>query len=289
MPKIEKSVKTLTQLGLTINQAKVYFALVKLGITNAKEISKTSNIVLQDIYRVMPSLEKLGLVERLVSSPSLFKANSPKQDVLALFKLREKDNCILHKEVLRLIEELDHKTENTANEQGESQFSIFSGKKIVLMKAITAINKASDSICVLTLWKSTARNTQDFFSVCRRALRRRVKVRFIVYVSEKEAGIFSKMKWHLLEDSGLKIRLFSEEKPVLFSVLDKKQVFFSTKKDILGNAPILWSDNPNFATLVQDYFDLLWEKAIEKPHHRNDATKSDNCSPKKTPMEPQIA
>jgi HTH-type transcriptional regulator, sugar sensing transcriptional regulator len=265
MSKIERNIKALTQLGLTINQAKVYLALVKLGITNAKEISKTSRVVLQDIYRVMPLLEKIGMVERIVSSPSLFKANSPEQALSALFKLRVRDNCILNKEILRLTEELNHKTENAANEQGESQFSIFSGKELILMKATKAMNKTNDSICVLTMWKSTARNTQNFFGICRRALRRQVKVRFIFYVSKTETAIFLKMKWHLLEDSGLKIRLFCEEKPIIFSVLDKKQVFFSTKKDILGNAPILWSNNPNFAALAQDYFDSLWEKAIEKP------------------------
>ena len=117
MSKIEKKITTLTHLGLTVNQAKAYLALVKLGSASAKDISEISNIAQQDIYRVMPLLEKLGLVEKLVASPNLFKANSPEQALSVLLKYREKENSILHGEALRLIEELNQNTENTANKQ----------------------------------------------------------------------------------------------------------------------------------------------------------------------------
>jgi sugar-specific transcriptional regulator TrmB len=265
MPKIETRIKTLTHLGLTVNQAKAYLALVKLGSASAKEISEISNIAQQDIYRVMPLLEKLGLVEKLVASPNLFKANSPEQALTVLLKCREKDTSILHGEALRLIEELNQNKENMANKQDVSQFLIISGKKIILMRARKAITKAIDSICVLTSWRNGAKDTQHFLSSSKQALSRQVKIRFIFYMSKKEVTTFLKTMGHLMEDSRFKVRFIFSEKPVVFSVFDRKQVFFPTQKDSLGNAPVLWSNNPIFAAFAQNYFDMLWEMANEKP------------------------
>jgi sugar-specific transcriptional regulator TrmB len=261
----ERNIKTLNQLGLTVNQARAYLALVKLGSASAKEISKVSNIAQQDIYRVMPLLQKLGLVERLVASPNLFKPNSPEHGLSVLLRNREKENSILHEESTRLIEELSQRTASTDDRQDVAQFSIISGKKTILMKSRKAITEARESICVLTPWKQSAKNTRHFLALSKRALSRQVEIRFILYLPEEEADVFLKMMPHLREDSRLRARFIFKEKPVTFSVFDREQVFFATQKGSLGDAAILWSTNTNFATFSQNYFDMLWETAQESP------------------------
>ncbi|MEX2723761.1 MAG: helix-turn-helix domain-containing protein [Candidatus Freyarchaeota archaeon] len=57
-------IQTLTDLGLTFLQAKTYLNLAKLGKANVQTIAKASNVARQDIYRIMPSLQKLGLAEK---------------------------------------------------------------------------------------------------------------------------------------------------------------------------------------------------------------------------------
>ncbi|MCW4047841.1 MAG: hypothetical protein NWE99_09855 [Candidatus Bathyarchaeota archaeon] len=57
----DECVQTLMGLGLTLLQAKTYLALATLGKADVKMISKASNVARQDIYRVMPVLQKLGL------------------------------------------------------------------------------------------------------------------------------------------------------------------------------------------------------------------------------------
>jgi sugar-specific transcriptional regulator TrmB len=49
-------IQTLMSLGLTFLQAKVYLSLVALGKSDAKTISKASDIVREEIYRIMPYL-----------------------------------------------------------------------------------------------------------------------------------------------------------------------------------------------------------------------------------------
>jgi DNA polymerase III alpha subunit len=54
-------------LGLTLLQAKIYLALSKTGKATIKTISKASNSARQDIYRIMPTLQKLGLAEKIIA------------------------------------------------------------------------------------------------------------------------------------------------------------------------------------------------------------------------------
>jgi sugar-specific transcriptional regulator TrmB len=64
---IQDDIQTLTDLGLSLLQAKTYLNLAKLGKANVQTIAKASNVARQDIYRVMPKLQKLGLAEKFIS------------------------------------------------------------------------------------------------------------------------------------------------------------------------------------------------------------------------------
>src|SRR3989304_9053779 len=58
---IEQKAETLSSFGLTVKQAKVYLTLVFLGTSVVGEISKLSKVRREEVYRVMPKLEKMGL------------------------------------------------------------------------------------------------------------------------------------------------------------------------------------------------------------------------------------
>jgi len=79
-------VQILTDLGLTLLQAKTYLALSQLGKATVKTISKTANVARQDVYRVMLALEKLGLAEKIVAKPTMYKATPIKEGIYFCFK-----------------------------------------------------------------------------------------------------------------------------------------------------------------------------------------------------------
>jgi len=60
-------IKSLTNLGLTPTQAKIYLANLQTGQATAKAISQTSKIAREDIYRTLPSLQALGLTPKFTS------------------------------------------------------------------------------------------------------------------------------------------------------------------------------------------------------------------------------
>ena len=112
----------LSDLGLSRIQAKIYLALLKLGIdSKAVSIFKYSGVARQDVYRVLCELQQIGIVEKIISKPVRFRAIEPKKAVALLLKKRR---------TLSLI--LTRKRKSLSNEQQLfTQKNIFHMKKIV--------------------------------------------------------------------------------------------------------------------------------------------------------------
>ncbi len=268
----KNNVKILTQLGLTVNQAKTYLALSKTRVATAKELSKSSSICAQDIYRIIPSLEELGLVEKVITSPSVFRAISPDKAIQSLLMGKEKEYLFLQKETLRLIKEISKNTENTSEQQEKVKFSLISEKEAILEKSRHAISHAISSICVLTCCDNFAKNSFHFLGISKRLINSsQISIRMLLYAPDKETPTIQKLVMQSIEDPRFEVRLVFQEKPILFSVFDREQVFFSTKKVILGTGPLLWSNNPSFVAFAQDYFDLLWTSAVPLENKKNAA------------------
>ena len=76
-------------LGLTPNQAKVYQTILKLGSATFSQISKASSVRREDVYKVLPALEKMGLAEKLLGKPAIIRA-TPVAGALASLIFDEK-------------------------------------------------------------------------------------------------------------------------------------------------------------------------------------------------------
>ena len=93
-----KHIQALMNLGLTLLQAKTYLTLTKLGKADIKGISKASNVVREEIYRIMPKLEKIGLVEKIVGRPTVYEALPLKEGLSMLLISRTEEKCQTAKE-----------------------------------------------------------------------------------------------------------------------------------------------------------------------------------------------
>src|SRR5208283_2660828 len=100
MPISDKLLKELTSFGLTGNEAKVYLSLLQLSKASAAEIAKLANIPRQEVYRVLPRLEKIGLVEVIIDKPTKYLAISP-HDVLKQLIGLQKETLERHLSDLR--------------------------------------------------------------------------------------------------------------------------------------------------------------------------------------------
>ena len=87
----DENTDLLLSLGLSLNQAKVYLAILKLEKTPVGQIAKFSKVRREDVYRLLPALEKMGLIERLMGKPIEIRA-TPISDALSFLVSEEKTN-----------------------------------------------------------------------------------------------------------------------------------------------------------------------------------------------------
>jgi len=86
MPTLEENAETLAEFGLTKTQAKVYLAVVRLGLATIGQISKNSHVRREEVYRVLPSLEEMGLAERVLGPPIKIRATPVEEALAAMIK-----------------------------------------------------------------------------------------------------------------------------------------------------------------------------------------------------------
>lgn len=73
-PMADDLLMKLSEFGFTINQAKVYLSIVESGLISVGDISKNTQLYVQDIYKILPKLEKRGLITKTIDKPVLIKA-----------------------------------------------------------------------------------------------------------------------------------------------------------------------------------------------------------------------
>jgi sugar-specific transcriptional regulator TrmB len=86
----DENTDLLLGLGLSLNQARVYLAVLKLEKTTVSQLAKFSKVRREDVYKILPSLEKMGLIERLLGKPAEIRA-TPISDAISLLVAEEKN------------------------------------------------------------------------------------------------------------------------------------------------------------------------------------------------------
>ena len=124
--------KFLESAGLSQNESKVYFALVKLGIAPVSEIAKVSQVNRVNIYDVLKSLEEKGLIASIVKSQKRFYEAASPENVNKL--LEEKENKILQSK--KQVEGLLDIFQSSKNKQDIASFKSLAGIKTVLNKIL---------------------------------------------------------------------------------------------------------------------------------------------------------
>ena len=133
MKSSEEYVSTLSELDLSILQAKVYLSLVKSRSLKAHEISAISGVSRPDVYRVLVQLEEAGLVEKTISKPEEFHAVSVENCVSTLIQKRIIKTAELQQKGLALTQNFKRINENEELSQ-EFQFMLIPSKVLCMLK-----------------------------------------------------------------------------------------------------------------------------------------------------------
>ncbi|MCW3994706.1 MAG: MEDS domain-containing protein [Candidatus Bathyarchaeota archaeon] len=266
MSSIERNAEILSSFGLTIKQAKVYLALVLLGTAPVGEISKFSKVRREEVYRILPKLEKMGLIEKTMSVPVKLKATSV-ENALTILIRNEEENAKkrIAELTLKKAEFLDHfRTGAKEAKLGDAeQFSIISEKAVALSKIESLLDKAQVEIEYCVSREKILQFLKYFSEPLSQAVERGVKVRIISTPPHAEDEIPRAINQALASRKSVAIR-YLESLPNHFLVIDSLEVLVATSTSgFLADNPLLWSNNFPHIMVYKKLFEELWDSSVE--------------------------
>jgi sugar-specific transcriptional regulator TrmB len=256
----ESEVQTLTDLGLTATQAKVYLCLAILGNSTAKSLTECSKVSRQDIYRVLGELFELGLVEKELGKPTGYRAISVDACLVLLSERLEKKTRMIHDAAAKVLSEFGRHTPVKVGGY-LSDLLLVSGQEAVLIKAQELLGSVSESLAVISPPQNVFPWILGHSSLFRQALKRNVKIRLITEKPTNEKsmqqvlGVFN-------GDSGFDLRVANGGLSVSFGVYDCKKLILELSADegyVKSHALI--SENACLAELAQNYFETTWNNS----------------------------
>ncbi|MGE5187465.1 MAG: TrmB family transcriptional regulator [Betaproteobacteria bacterium] len=260
---LNEQVSTLTELGLSITQAKIYLALVKTENQTAQAISKLSTISRPDVYRVLNQLQDLGMVEIIIAKPEEFRALPIDEGVSMLLQRRKNETRELQNKGFRLVQNVKQRLETSADgkERGRREFIFIPSKTSAYTRSERLLRGLEKSIYFVGLTKSMSAWLAQYSKEMEAALSRGIDCRMILPTSpanDKFWAPFEKLRKY----PNFKVRSISRAPTAGFSIWDEKEILITTSSlETPLSAATLWSSNRGLIELCADYFGCLWQKS----------------------------
>jgi sugar-specific transcriptional regulator TrmB len=264
----DEAVQTLMELELTFCQAKVYSALVQGGSCTAKTISRISKVTRQDVYRIMPQLQKLGLVQKTLNIPTEWKATPIDEGLAILLERKKQQISEIQEKTTNLLSNFRKHNKRTEYKEEVPEFVILPGGKTHRRWVTKSIEEAQTSNDIFITMKIFRNIVCNEFEQLKKLLERGVKFRYIIYDLDGTKNEIE-LDPYLKKNPNFQVRYILNTPIAATVVFDKKEVVFSNPTSNLCASPKLWSNNPNFVTLIQNYFETTWKTTRKNINEEN--------------------
>ncbi|MFB3889949.1 MAG: TrmB family transcriptional regulator [Candidatus Bathyarchaeia archaeon] len=247
----------LISLGLTRNLARVYLALASSESLTVSEISRAASVRTEIVYRAMPKLQRAGLVEKLVTTPTIFRA-TPLRDALdILMEQRSHQTEVMQATANRLLEQMAAEKAIVPSQEEPKTILMPGGKRLVhcYEEKVQSATRSLDAVLTgkkMFGWLTEHPNLIDEMST------KKVDVRLIIACNSQDNHVET---FEEIQKSGkARIKLTSNEIPTCAGVWDNKEAVISTStQTAFAQSPAYWTNDPCIVALCQAYFERQWE------------------------------
>lgn len=253
-------IKTLEKLGLTSLQARIYLTTVTLRKAGVGKIATMSEVARPDVYRILPALEKLGLIRKVITTPSTYEATSLKEGCDILLKRKKIQYLEAEQRSQSLIEEFNQQKHNAASESGAENFSLINSKELLFERFAAADETTKKSLDIISDWVTLKPLFFGELDTYSNAMKRGIRIRLITEKDreqDRKLLELEKQKNPLFE-----VRYLIEAVPIRAAIYDGRMANMRVRiRSDLELTPSLWSDNPEFMKIMVAFFEDLWMKA----------------------------
>jgi sugar-specific transcriptional regulator TrmB len=268
----EEVLKTLSDLGLTKLDSKIYIYLAKKGPQKGKEISKALKVQRQQVYRSLKNLRSRAIVSATLERPARFSA-VPFEKVLDLFiraKLEEAQT--IQQEKSKLLSSWQA-IQTEAAPDTSAKFMVIEGRNIIYSRIKQMINETKSQLSIISTVTGLIRADQLGLldANFKKTLRSRVQFRLLTHLTEQN---LSAMKALLKETPKAELR-FEIRNPNLglrlfprMVIRDQEEVVFFINPNVDGSLQeqdnlCLWTNCKSLIDSFLAMFEELWRNSTD--------------------------
>jgi DNA-binding response OmpR family regulator len=259
---LEETAAELTHFGLTKTQAKIYITLLALGVASASEIAALSKIRREEIYRIIPEMEKHGIITRKLKTPRKFAATKPETAIQVLTKIKLKtmkeEIDKLKQKQAELVSRL--KTTELPIERENCSVEVLSQRDSAFVKLRDMAKNAKNQIDIVTPLQNL---TIIYVNRPRKLMEKVLKsVKMRILTEDCELDVFTKKILQFSEANDNPIELRQVEKlPFNLLIVDDKEAMRGETRPKNEDSPIFWTDDPTQISILKASFESLWQKS----------------------------
>ena len=256
----DENTDLLLGLGLTLNQARVYLTILRLERTAVGQIAKFSKVRREDVYRTLPSLEKMGLIERLMGKPTEIRA-TPISDALTFLlaeeKIKSDERLSGMKSRVQMLSLKDWKQPLPGE---ESIYILIAERKAILAKTSGLIRNSRKEVALIADKARIMPVLAQFSDEYKLAIKKGAQIRLLLE-GENPDGLFKEKVQKLMGSASVRFKF--HRKPLNHFIMsdDKEALITTSKESGLGESPSLWTNNSNLIGVLRTGFESDWEKA----------------------------
>ncbi len=259
---LEKTATELAHFGLTKTQAKIYITLVALGVASTSEIAATSKIRREEVYRLMPELEKHGIITRRLETPRKFAATQPETAIQLLTKTKLKT---MKEEIEKLQQKRAEltaklKTIELPIKQEDCSIEVIHQRDAIAERFTDMTINAKDQICIIV----PLQDLELMYINRPRKLMERIfkSIKMRIITEKGEIGAFTQQIIQFSQANKNPIELRQLEKlPFTILIVDDKEATWGENSPQNEVPPLLWTNDPTQIAILKMSFENVWQKS----------------------------
>jgi len=262
---LEQTSRDLVDFGLTKTQAKIYVTLVSLGVASASEVAALSKIRREEVYRIIPELEKRGIISRKLQTPRKFAVANPETAIEILTKtkleaMRDEIDKVERKrtEIVSKLKAIELPVkQNAASIEVISQRNQAHARLTeIAQNARKYLDIAAKLENLILVYSNRPKNVTD-------RIIKKVKMR-IITESHGYEGLAKELVTES-EANGNSVELrFVERLPFSLIIADDTEAMWGEGQPATEDFPVFWANDPTQIAILKMSFENLWNESTDK-------------------------
>jgi len=258
---LEETSNELTDFGLTKTQAKIYITTTALGVASASEIASLSKIRREEVYRIIPELEKRGIITRRLEVPRKFSAVPPET---AIQMLTETKLNTMKEEIEKLKQkqtELTSKLKTIAlpTKPEDCTIEAMAQKDTINSRIANMIENANKQIEIIAPLQDLLITFADYPQKTKTKLKP-IKIRIITEKHEQQTLTQNILQLLKANQNNVEIKQ-TKKLPYNLLITDDKEAIWKVNHPTNENTQTFYTDAPTQITILKTSFENLWQNS----------------------------